>query len=81
MKGWNTISTPYFAAMSKYGDFSVVGRGWEIRILRMLTVQRFSDKVLFTAYNPETAMRRGIISRAQRYKIKYNLVKEGRFIN
>src|SRR6516225_1734516 len=33
MKGWKDNSTPYFLASSKYGDLSVSGLGWVIKIL------------------------------------------------
>ena len=32
IKGRKSILTPYFSEISKYGDFSVVGRGWETSI-------------------------------------------------
>ena len=39
MNGRNTISAPNFSAMSKYGDFSVAGFGWETNIFFIFIFQ------------------------------------------
>ena len=38
IKGRKTISTPYFSAMSKYGDLSEEGFGRETNILLIFTL-------------------------------------------
>ena len=46
MNGRKSISTPYFSAMSKYGDFSEVGFGWETRTFFIFNVLKLKKEVI-----------------------------------